>query len=192
MFALSSKMSIRASRSSAATSIFSAPNQFALAKFGAGPLRPAKEGGRIRVVDQMIWINIVPPDGVPRRVSAYKDESLLEVIKRGEIPGIFNDCDGGDKEYNMVAHQVPYDFYSAGVNCGQCSVHIPDPWFDKLNDQQANEKDRLMKRAMGNSEFSRLACCVRITPELNEMICVVGNNRSGSGDWFSGSDPNAF
>ena len=81
----------------------------------------------------MIWINIVPPDGVPRRVSATKGESLLEVMKRGQVPGIFPDCDGGDQEYTMQAHQVPYDFYTAGVNCAQCSVHIPNPWFDTLN-----------------------------------------------------------
>eukprot|EP00352_Strombidinopsis_acuminata_P000949 CAMPEP_0176344468 /NCGR_PEP_ID=MMETSP0126-20121128/4725_1 /TAXON_ID=141414 ORGANISM="Strombidinopsis acuminatum, Strain SPMC142" /NCGR_SAMPLE_ID=MMETSP0126 /ASSEMBLY_ACC=CAM_ASM_000229 /LENGTH=67 /DNA_ID=CAMNT_0017690949 /DNA_START=109 /DNA_END=312 /DNA_ORIENTATION=+ len=67
-------------------------------------MRPAKEGGRIRVVDQMIWINVVPGDGVPRRVAAHQGESLLEVLKRGRVPGIHPDCDGGDQEYTMQAH----------------------------------------------------------------------------------------
>ena len=102
MFALSSKMTMRSSQSTAAKSMLNFPNQFA--KFGAGPMRPAKEGGRIRVVDQMIWINVVPGDGVPRRVAAYQGESLLEVLKRGRVPGIFPDCDGGDQEYTMQAH----------------------------------------------------------------------------------------
>jgi hypothetical protein len=42
------------------------------------------------------------------------------------------------------------------------------------------------------SSQSRLACCVRLTPEMNEMICVVGNNRSQDGEWLAGSQPDAF
>lgn len=54
-----------------------------------------------------MWINIIPPDGVPRRVAGFSGESLLEVITRNKIPGIFGtnslfmniaDCNGGDKE----------------------------------------------------------------------------------------------
>jgi len=36
-----------------------------------------------------VWINVVPPDGIPRRVAGYHDESLLEVIKRSHVPDIF-------------------------------------------------------------------------------------------------------
>lgn len=96
-------------------------------------MRPAVEGGRIKVTDHLIWVNIVPPDGIPRRMSAMKGESLLDVLKRHKTPGIHPDCDGGDKENQMLPYQVPFDWYSMGVHCGQCSVHIPDPWFDKLN-----------------------------------------------------------
>ena len=96
----------------------------------------------------MIWVNVIPPDGVPRRYAATKGESLLDVLKRGRVPGIHRkylcktitslvkilaDCDGGDKENTMRPYQVPYDYYSSGVSCAQCSVHIPDPYFDKLN-----------------------------------------------------------
>jgi len=48
--------------------------------FGADVLRPKTEGGRIKVVDEMVWINVVPPDGVPRRMSGMPGESLLHVI----------------------------------------------------------------------------------------------------------------
>ena len=96
-------------------------------------MRPSVEGGRIKVTDHIVWINIVAPDGVPRRVAGYNGESLLQVIQRHNVPGIFPDCKGGDNEYTFAPHQVPYDFYGMGVSCGQCSVHIPDPWFDKLN-----------------------------------------------------------
>jgi len=35
-----------------------------------------------------VWINVVPPDGIPRRVAGFSGESLLEVISRNKIPGI--------------------------------------------------------------------------------------------------------
>ena len=92
----------------------------------------------------------------------------------------------------MRAHQVPYDFYSAGVYCAQCAVHIPNPWFDKLNTKPSSEEYRLDVREEGNSSFTRLACCVKVRPDMNEMVCVVGQNRSANGDWFQGTDRDAF
>ena len=157
--------------------------------FGADVLRPDVEGGRIKVTDKIVWINAVPPDGVPRRMAATSGESLLEVMKRHDIPGMFPDCDGGDKENSMQSHQIPVDFYSAGVHCAQCSVHISDPWYDQLNKQPITEQRRIEKRDLGNSSFTRLACCVQIRPELNEMIVVVGDNLSESSHgWMEGKD----
>ena len=74
--------------------------------FGGGghALRPAVEGGRIKVTDQIIWINCIPPDGVPRRYAGYAGESLMEVLERNKTPGIHSDCQGGDKEYSMQPH----------------------------------------------------------------------------------------
>ena len=43
-------------------------------------MRPPTPGGRIKVTDHAIWINVVPPDGVPRRMTATKGESLLMVL----------------------------------------------------------------------------------------------------------------
>jgi hypothetical protein len=62
-----------------------------------------------------IWINVVPPDGIPRRVAGFSGESLLDLIQRNSIPGIFPECGGGDKE--LKPSQVPVDFFTAGVAC---------------------------------------------------------------------------
>ena len=43
-----------------------------------------------------IWVNVVPPDGIPRRIAGFKGESLLQVLQRTHTPGIFADCGGGD------------------------------------------------------------------------------------------------
>ncbi len=137
-----------------------------------------------------MWINVVPPDGVPRRVAGFSGESLLDVIQRNKIPGIFPDCNGGDNE--LKPYQVPVDMYSSGVSCAQCSIVVPDPWYDKCNTTLSFEQTRLERNNSAYSSNSRLACCIQVRPELNEMICVVGNNRSHSGEWFTGHDPDAF
>lgn len=87
---------------------------------------------------------------------------------------------------------MPVDYYSAGVSCAQCAVHIPNPWFNLLNTKPETETRRLTSREEGNSSFVRLACCVKVRPDMNEMVCVVGQNRSVDGEWFAGDDPQAF
>jgi len=54
------------------------------------------------------------------------------------------------------------------------------------------EENRLVRQAQVSSSHSRLACCVRVMPDMNEMICVIGNNKQNTGEWFTGSDPDAF
>jgi len=92
----------------------------------------------------------------------------------------------------MKPYQVPIDYYSAGVHCAQCSVHIPNPWFERLNKMPETEERRLTSRDEGNTSFIRLACCIKVRPDLNEMICVVGNNRSENGEFWGGDDHSAF
>jgi len=69
---------------------------------------------------------------------------------------------------------------------------IPDPWFDKANKVLSFEETRMLRSPMPSTSHSRLACCVRVMPEMNEMICVVGNNRESTGEWFSGKEPDSF
>lgn len=100
------------------------------------------------------------------------------------------DCKGGDNE--LKPYQVPVDFYSFGVTCAQCSVVIPDPWYDQCNKTLSFEQTRLLRTNAAQSSNSRLSCCIQVRPELNEMICVVGNNRTTGGEWFTGHDPESF
>ena len=52
-------------------------------------MRPRVEGGRIKVTDHIVWLNVIPPDGVPRRYAGFSGESLMEVLKRNRVPGMF-------------------------------------------------------------------------------------------------------
>ena len=69
---------------------------------------------------------------------------------------------------------------------------VADPHYDKLNKMPSFESDRLLRGPTNMATNSRLACCVRLTAELNEMICMVGHNRQLSGEFFTGTDPEAF
>ena len=135
---------------------------------------------------------MIPPDGIPRRYAARSGESLLDVLDRHKTPGIHSDCAGGDQEHTFKPYQVPYDYYSAGVSCGQCHVMISDPFYDKLNKMPSTETKAMDRTASAQHANSRLACCVQIRPEVNEMIVVVADNREQNGDWFQGDDVHAF
>ena len=110
------------------------------------------------LIMKSVWINVVPPDGVPRRVAGFSGESLLDVIQRNKIPGIFADCNGGDNE--LKPYQVPVDMYTSGVSCAQCSIVVPDPWYDKCNTTLSFEQTRLERTNSAYSSNSRLACCI--------------------------------
>ena len=86
-------------------------------------MRASTPDGRIKVTDHIIWINAVPADGVPRRMAARAGESLLEVLERHRMPGIWADCAGGDQENSMRVHQNPIDFYTKGVHCAKGDFH---------------------------------------------------------------------
>ena len=79
-----------------------------------------------------------------------------------------------------------------GVSCGQCHVFINEPYFKLLNPSPSTEDRTLTRNASTNSVNSRLACCVKITPQLNEMIVTVAFNRSSDGDWFGGQCAESF
>ena len=70
---------------------------------------------------------------------------------------------------------------------------ITDPYASKLNPMPSTEKRAMDRVVEGQHANSRLACCVQIRPELNEMIVVVADNKSSEGDWFqSGAKPDTF
>ena len=51
-----------------------------------------------------IWVNVVTPDGIPRRYASTKGESLLDVLDRNRTAGIYSDCNGGDQEFTFSSH----------------------------------------------------------------------------------------
>ena len=112
----------------------------------------------------------------------------MHAMMRHEIPGWFPECQGGDQEQTFQPHQVPYDYYSMGVGCGQCQVIIQEPFYSQLNKKPSTEVNTMERMSELYAENSRLACCVQVRKEHNEMIAIVGDNRSGESEWFGGRD----
>jgi 2Fe-2S ferredoxin len=56
--------------------------------------------------------------------------------------------------------------------CGLCRVEIDPAWSDKLSPPPPREEIAL-ESTYGATEFSRLGCAIRITPELDGLIVHV-------------------
>ena len=114
----------------------------------------------MKVKDKIVWINVTPHDGIPRRVGAIPGESLLTAIKRHNIRGIPADCGGGDEEFPPWT--IPQDYFSAGVQCTTCSVVIPSPWNEEIYKPHM-EKAQISKSADPISEYSRPVSYTHLT-----------------------------
>ena len=142
----------------------------------------SKELGRPTVKDSLIWINVTPHDGIPRRVGAWPGETLLAAIERHNIFGIPADCEGGDPEFPVWMQ--PYDYYSVGVMCSKCQVVIPEEWNARIAKPDV-EREYIEGANDPITDASRLACCIEVRDWMQEMPVHIGVNRSISGEWMS-------
>lgn len=76
--------------------------------------------------------------------------SLLEGALKFAIPGIDGDCGGS-------------------CACATCHIYLDPDWFEKCGPRDELEAD-MLDFAFDVSEFSRLACQVRITDEMDGLI----------------------
>ena len=76
--------------------------------------------------------------------------SLMEGAVQNNIPGIDADCGGS-------------------CACATCHVYVDEKWFDKLNDKADAEQD-MLDVAFEPNKFSRLACQITVTDELNGLV----------------------
>lgn len=85
----------------------------AVRKFGGGHSVMAHIGNkRLKVVDTIIWVNVMNREGDIMRVAAYPGESLMHALTRNNVPGHYPTCEGGDTEFPPWL--LPVDYYSFG------------------------------------------------------------------------------
>jgi 2Fe-2S ferredoxin len=94
-------------------------------------------------------------DGERQDVKALEGESIMRAATQNGVPGIEGEC-GGD------------------MTCATCHVYVSSPWKERLRPQSHDEID-LLSEDERLTEDSRLACQIKMTPELDGIKATVVN-----------------
>ncbi len=101
----------------------------------------------------MAKITFIQPDGVKDEVDAEAGMTVMEAAKQSDVAGIDAECGGS-------------------CACATCHVYVDDAWREKVGKPQNMEED-MLDFAFDVREESRLACQIRITPELDGLVVRV-------------------
>jgi ferredoxin, 2Fe-2S len=101
----------------------------------------------------MTSIRFTQPDETEREVTASDGESLMRVALREDIRGIVGEC-GGE------------------LTCGTCHIYIAGEWRESVGGPSEDE-EALLEDMEGVRPESRLACQVKVRPELDGLRCTV-------------------
>ena len=95
-------------------------------------------------------ITYIEHTGKSHSVEVPKELSVMEGAIQNNIPGIVADCGGS-------------------CACATCHVYVEEKWFDKLPMKEDAEQD-MLDMAFEPQKFSRLACQITITDDLEGMV----------------------
>jgi 2Fe-2S ferredoxin len=98
----------------------------------------------------MAKITYVEHDGTPHRIDAPTGLSVMEVAVKNNVPGIDADCGGA-------------------AACATCHVYVDDAWLARTGSRTAMES-AMLEFAEGVGPNSRLACQIKLSPELDGLI----------------------
>lgn len=96
-------------------------------------------------------INMVFIDasGQRREISSQEGQSLMEAATLSGVPGIDADCGGA-------------------CACATCQVYVHTEWLSRLPEMSDGEAN-MLEFAANRQENSRLACQIRLAPELDGL-----------------------
>ncbi|MFZ5673752.1 MAG: 2Fe-2S iron-sulfur cluster-binding protein [Pseudomonadota bacterium] len=97
----------------------------------------------------MIRVTFIGKDGRAIDVAAVEGASLMETAIRNGVAGIEAECGGA-------------------CSCATCHVYVDPEWRDKVGGPDAMEAD-MLDMAFEVEPNSRLACQIRISPELDGL-----------------------
>ena len=99
-------------------------------------------------------ITFIDSSGTARTVDAELGSTVMETAIRNNIPGIEAECGGS-------------------CSCGTCHVYVEEARIATLPAPDANEVAILDFVAAEVKPESRLACQIKVTPELDAMVVRV-------------------
>lgn len=95
-------------------------------------------------------ITYIEHDGTAHTVPVQPGQSLMEAAVRNNVPGILAECGGA-------------------CACATCHVYVDEAWRGKVGPANINEAP-MLEFAIGADETSRLACQIRVTPDLDGLV----------------------
>ena len=98
----------------------------------------------------MTTITYIEFTGKPHVVEVKDGWSVMRGAVQHGIPGIVAECGGA-------------------CACATCHVYVDDAWQDRLQPMQDLERD-MIEFAVDQRQGSRLACQIRVQPELDGLI----------------------
>lgn len=101
----------------------------------------------------MAKITFIQPDGTSQTVDATPGNTVMEAAKMNSIPGIEAECGGA-------------------CACATCHVYVDPAWAAKTGTPQSMEED-MLDFAFDVRKESRLACQMKVTPELDGLVVRV-------------------
>jgi 2Fe-2S ferredoxin len=92
-------------------------------------------------------------DGTRHAVELAEGETLMVGAISNQVPGIDGDCGGC-------------------TACGTCHVHVHADWLAAVGPASAAERE-MLQFADGAGDDSRLACQIRMRPELDGIVVLL-------------------
>lgn len=96
----------------------------------------------------------VSADGAQRVVEVSEGLSAMEGAVQNLVPGIDGDCGG-------VAA------------CGTCHVYVDPAWIGRTGPARPGIEQQMLDLTADVTERSRLACQIRVVPELDGLVLVM-------------------
>ena len=95
-------------------------------------------------------ITYIEHNGKSHVVEIPNGLTVMEGAVQNNIPGIDADCGGS-------------------CACATCHVYVDEKWFDKLPTKIESEQD-MLDMAFEPNKFSRLACQITVTDQLDGLV----------------------
>lgn len=117
-----------------------------------------------------MWINVIEANGHIRRIPGWPNDYLSDTLVRCNSEQFIAFCGGGDPN-RRVSSEEAVASSTFGPSCGHCQVAVSDPWFSYMKPKIHPIEFQVIE-STSNIHFptSRLACCIKLVPWMNEMI----------------------
>lgn len=100
-----------------------------------------------------ITVTFVQPDGSRESYLGVQGDHVMDVAVDNGVNGIIGQCGGG-------------------CTCCTCHVWVDPQWRERAKTAHGDEQE-LLSYALGVNERSRLACQIRLIPELDGLVVEV-------------------